>query len=197
MMGREHCKIISECAGFDIYDYYRKYSVGSGYLRLSRKVKEKYIREMDTLCHKLGMRFYVSDAHYKETCDNSCCCGLPPDWNYSRGNFSYALQLCRKKGTVRFSEIDADMAFLNFPWCKADGYNCNSTEKRAKFEYMTMRDYLRYLWNNPYAGQSPYVLFNGVMRPSGKDEHGDIIYSFNEKVTYIKCGHSCIGCNGC
>lgn len=197
MMGREHCEIISECAGFDIYDYYKKYSVGNGYLRLSRKVKEKYIRDMDNLCHKLGMRFYVSDAHYKEACDNSCCCGLPPDWNYSRGNFSYALQLCRKNGTVHFSEIDADMGFLNFEWCKAEGYNCNSTEKRAKFEYMTMRDYLRYLWNNPYAGQSPYILFNGVMRPSGKDENGDIVYSYNDKVTYIPCSNHCTGCNGC
>ena len=196
-MGREHCKIISECAGFDLYDYYKKYSVGNGYLRLSRKVKEKYIQEMDTLCHKLGMRFYVSDAHYKEACDNSCCCGLPEGWDYSRGNFSYALQLCRKNGSVHFHEIDADMGFLDFQWCKAEGYNRNSTETLAKYEFMTMRDYLRYLWNNPYAGQSPYKLFNGIMRPAGKDEHDDVVYTYNESVTYVPCGNHCIGCGGC
>ena len=122
---------------------------------------------------------------------------LPEGWDYSRGNFSYALQLCRKNGSVHFHEIDADMGFLDFQWCKAEGYNCNSTETRAKYEFMTMRDYLRYLWNNPYAGQSPYKLFNGIMRPAGKDEHGDVVYTYNESVTYVPCGNHCIGCGGC
>lgn len=193
---RKNYEIISECAGFDIFDFYKKYSSGSGYLRLNRKIKEKYIQEMDSLCEKLGMRFYVSDAHFKEACDNSCCCALPEGWDYSRGNFSYALQLAKKNGVVHFSEIDADMGFLNFPWVKAEGYNTNSIERRAKFEFMTMRDYLRYLWNNPYAGQSPYHLFEGVMKPSGRDENGDIIYTYDSTKTYVGCG-GCNGCSGC
>lgn len=61
---REHYQTISDCAGFDIVEFYRKYSNGSGYLRLNRKVKEKYIYKMKELCHNLGMRFYVSDAHF-------------------------------------------------------------------------------------------------------------------------------------
>lgn len=197
-IGREHCRIISECAGFDIYDYYRRYSAGSGYLRLNRKVKRQYVEDMDALCKKLGMRFYVSDAHFKEACSNSCCCGLPPEWNYSRGNFSYALQLCRQNGEVHFSEIDADMSFLGFEWKKADGFNTNSVERRAKFEFMSMRDYLRYLWNNPYAGQSPYTLFGGVMEPAGKDERGDIVYRYNAAVTFVQGGNkACTYCTGC
>ena len=99
---REHYKTISECAGFDIVEFYRKYSSGSGYLRLNRKIKEKYIRNMQELCHKLGMRFYVSDAHFKEACDNCCCCALPPNWDYSRGNFSAALQIAKRTGEVRW-----------------------------------------------------------------------------------------------
>ena len=43
--------------------------------------------QMKKLCDELGMRFYVSDAHFKESCNNSCCCALPEDWEYSRGNF--------------------------------------------------------------------------------------------------------------
>ena len=193
IVARKNYEIISECAGFDIFDFYKKYSSGSGYLRLNRKVKEKYIREMDELCRKLGMRYYVSDAHYKEACTGSCCCGLPEDprYNYSRGNFSYALQLCKKNGRVTFAEIDADMGHLNFPWGKAEGYNTNSIERRAKFEYMTMRDYLRYLWNAPYAGQSPYTLFGGVMKPAGKDERGDIIYEYDSTKTYISPCERC------
>lgn len=196
---RKNYEIISECAGFDIVDFYKKYSTGSGYLRLNRKVKEKYIRSMSELCKKLGMRFYVSDAHFKEACVGSCCCGLPDDprYNYSRGNFSYALQLCKKNGEVHFSEIDADMGHLNFEWGKAEGYNCNSTERRAKFEFMTMRDYMRYLWNDPYAGQSPYTMFGGVMKPIGKDSNGDVVYGYDSRKTYVQCTQSCSECGGC
>lgn len=184
---REHYKTISECAGFDIVDFYRKYSNGSGYLRLNRKVKEKYVKNMKELCHKLGMRFYVSDAHFKECCDNCSCCALPQEWDYSRGNFSAALQIAKKCGEVRWSDIERDMYFLDFEWNKAEGFNTNSAEARAKFRDMTMKEYLRYLWNNPKRGQSPYHLFEKVLVPNGEDENGDIIYRYNQSVTFEPC----------
>lgn len=186
---KTHYDIISECCGFDIVDFYRKYSNGSGYLRLNRKVKEKYVRNMQELCHKLGMRFYVSDAHFKECCDNCSCCALPPEWDYSRGNFSGALQIAKRCGEVRWSDIEGDMYYLNFPLVKAQGFNINSSENKAKFEGMSMKDYLRYLWNNPKRGQSPYKLFERVLKPDGLDENGDIIYKYNEEVTFEKCRH--------
>lgn len=139
---------------------------------------------MKEISHECGMRFYVSDAHFKETCDNACCCGLPDDWNISRFQFSNALQLCKKNGEVRFSEIDKDSGHLNFEFKKAEGFNTSSIEKRAKFAGMTMRDYLRYLWNDPKAGQSPYRMFEGVMRPNGYDENGDIIYIYDQTRTF-------------
>lgn len=177
---------ISECCGFDVIEFYKKHSSGSGYLRLNRKIKEKYMKEMKNLCDRLGMRFYVSDAHFKELCSNGCCCGLPPDWNYSRGNFSYALQLCRRNGEVHFSEIETDMRYLeNVKFNGAHGFNTNSSERRAKFFYSTMKDYLRYIWNNPKAGQSPYKMFGGVMRPNGIDENGDVVYVFDPNKTFI------------
>ena len=71
---KEHYQIISNRCGFDIVDFYRKHSGGSGYLRLNRKIKEPYIMAMKKLCAELGMRFYVSDAHFKECSDNCCCC---------------------------------------------------------------------------------------------------------------------------
>lgn len=183
-LAREHYKTISDCCGFDIVEFYRKYSNGSGYLRLNRKIKEKYIHKMRDLCHELGMRFYVSDAHFKECSDNACCCALPPNWDYSRGHFSAALQIAKKTGSVRWSDVEKDMYFLEFPWCKAEGFNCNSSENRAKFDGMTMKDYLRYLWNNPKRGQSPYKAFERVLRPDGIDENGDIIYRFDTSVTF-------------
>lgn len=182
---KEHYKTISECCGFDIVEFYRKYSNGSGYLRLNRKIKEKYIKNMRDLCHKLGMRFYVSDAHFKEACDNCCCCALPPNWDYSRGNFSAALQIAKKTGEVRWSDIEKDMYFLNISLKKSA--LMQSSEQRAKFSDMTVKEYLRYLWNTPRMGQSPYKIFERVLIPDGVDENGDIIYKYNKDVTFEPC----------
>lgn len=173
---------INELAGFDVMAFYKKYSVQSGYLRLNRKVKEPFMRNMKDLCDKLGMRFYVSDAHFKEFCCNGSCCGLPPTWNYSRGQWCEALQIAKNnpKGIVTWDDISKDIEMLvsGFQWREASGYNCNSTEKRAKYDGMSMRDYMNYLWNNPQNGQSPYKLFEGALQPAGKDENDNIIYEF-------------------
>lgn len=173
----------NELCGFDVMEFYRKYSVSSGYLRLNRKVKEPFLRNMKNLCEEVGMRFYVSDAHFKEMCCNGSCCGLPPDWNYSRGQWSEALQIAKINGVVRYSDVKGDIEKLvsGFQWVRAQGFNCNSSERRAKFEGMTMADYMRWLWNNPQAGQSPYKLFEGVLRPVGKDDCKDLIYQYTGK----------------
>ena len=195
---KEHYKVISECCGFDVVDFYRKHSNGSGYLRLNRKIKEPYVKKMKELCDRLGMRFYVSDAHFKEASNNACCCALPPEWDYSRGHFSAALQIAKKKGVVYWSDIEKDMYFLDgFEWHKACGFNCNSSVARAKFSGMTMKDYLHYLWNSPKRGQSPYKIFERVLEPSGIDKNGDIIYKYNESVTFEKCScEECADCRG-
>lgn len=109
-------------------------------------------------------------------------CGLPADWNYSKGQFCEALQIARKApdGCVRFSDISKDIDILHsYDWGRATGYNANSSERRAKFMDMSMADYLRWLWNNPQAGQSPYTLFEGALVPSGKDADGNLIYHYN------------------
>ena len=176
--------IFDKLCGFDLFDFYKKYSYASGYLRLNRKVKRPFVENMKNLCDELGIRFYVSDAHFKELCCNGSCCGLPADWNYSHGQFCEALQICKKNGSVRFSEISMDIEELHqYPWKRASGYNRNSSEKKAHFQGMTMAQYMRWLWNNPQAGQSPYTMFEGVMKPQGKDENGDIIYIFDKERT--------------
>lgn len=181
---KEYMPKLSELCGFDLMELYRKYSVSAGYLRLNRKIKEPFMRKMQAACKEVGMRFYVSDAHFKELCCNGSCCGLPEDWNYSHGQFCEALQIAKRNGEVRYSDICKDIQTLhNYGWSKATGYNCNSSERRAKFFGMSMADYMRWLWNNPQAGQSPYKMFEGVMMPSGKDSNGDIIYKYNKQRT--------------
>lgn len=186
----EHYKTISECCGFNIVEFYRKYSQSSGYLRLNRKIKEPYIAKMQELCHDLGMRFYVSDAHFKECSDNCCCCALNKDWNYSRGHFAAALQVAKKKGVVRWADIEGDMYFLDFPVTRAEGFNINSSENRAMYDGMTMKEYLRFLWNNPSRGQSPYKIFGKVLIPNGYDNDHNIIYKYNKEVTFEPNGNA-------
>lgn len=178
---REFMPTLSDLCGFDVMAFYRKYSVAQGYLRLNRKIKAPFIHNMRDLCKEVGMRFYVSDAHFKELCCNGSCCGLPADWNYSKGQFCEALQIAKQKGTVYYSDIRKDIDELHgaYDWGKATGFNANSSEKRAQFYGMSMADYMRWLWNNPQAGQSPYKLFEGVLQPIGKDAEGNIIYKYN------------------
>lgn len=181
---KEYMPKLSELCGFDLMAFYKKYSYSQGYLRLNRKVKEPFIMNMKNLCNEVGMRFYVSDAHFKECCNNGSCCGLPEDWNYSKGQFCEALQICKNKGRVTWDDIKGDIEMLHdYDWHKAVGYNCNSSERRAKFYGMTMAAYMRWLWNNPQAGQSPYKMFEGVMTPEGTDENGNLIYVYNLKKT--------------
>ena len=181
---KEYMPTLSELCGFDLMAFYKKYSVAQGYLRLNRKVKRPFIENMKQVCDEVGMRFYVSDAHFKELCHNGSCCGLPPTWNYSRGQFCEALQLCKKNGQVTWDEIKPDIESLHqYDWGRASGFNANSSEKRAQFYAMSMAEYMRWLWNNPQAGQSPYKMFEGVMQPSGKDANGNIIYTYNHNRT--------------
>lgn len=80
---------------------------------------------------------------------------------------------------VKGDDYEINMLVSQFEWRQASGYNCNSSEKRAKFEGMTMADYMRWLWNNPQNGQSPYKLFEGALVPIDKDLEGNLIYKFN------------------
>lgn len=181
---KEFMPTLSELCGFDVMAFYRKYSVQGGYMRLNRKIKAPFINNMHDLCKEVGMRFYVSDAHFKELCCNGSCCGLPPEWNYSKGQWCEALQIAKKNGQVRFSEVCGDInSLLDFPMGKAQGYNLKSTENRAHFAGMSMADYMRWLWNNPQNGQSPYKLFEGVLRPTIKDEDGNLIYIYDKSRT--------------
>ena len=178
---RSHQATFRELCGFDLLEFYKKYSVSAGYLRLNRKVKEPFIRKMKDLCEQRGVRFYVSDAHFKELCCNGSCCGLPASWNYSKGQFCEALQIGKSQGMVHWSDISKDMAFLSEVPGKAIQNINGSSENRAKFTGMSLFDYLHYLWNTPRAGQSPYTMFEGILVPDGKDDDGNIIYRYNKE----------------
>ena len=188
---KKNYQVISDLIGFDLFDFYKKHSETSGYYRLNRNIKEPVYKHMKQICDELGMRLYISDAHFKELSHNACCCGLPPEWDYSRGNFSYALQVAKANGVVHFSDISKHMMDnFDFEWRKAEGYNTNSVERRYKFDEMSMKEFLRYTWNNPLAGQSPYKMFGKILQPDGIDDNGDTVYRFHPEFTIENYGVS-------
>jgi DNA repair photolyase len=173
---------VSELCGFDVFEFYQKHSTGSGYMRLNYEVKRPYVDKMKALCDQLGMRFYVSDAHHKEKCSNGSCCGLPPSWNYSRGQFTEALLIAKEKGTVRWSDISGKMDHLKqINYARAEGFNTANVMNRATRGRQTLYDYLQEIWNTPNNLKSPYKYFGGIMNPTGTDENGDVIYEYRPK----------------
>lgn len=170
-------QIISDVAGFDILQFYRAYSNGV-YKRLNGRIKAPYIEQMKELCEKLGMRFYVSDPHFKECSNNCCCCGLNTEWNYSHGNFAYALQLAKEKGVVYWKDIEKEMPFFeDTPAVKV--LATLKKRSRAEISNMSIKEYMHYLWNEIERPQSPYKVFRKALVPCGRDSEGNIIYRYN------------------
>lgn len=176
--------IMSKLLGYDIYAYYRKHSTGSGYLRLNYGLKRKVILDMRRLAHKYKMRFYVSDAHHKEKCDATCCCGTPPSFKIYRGQFNEALLLARSspEHKVYWKDIKsyADNVLRHVRVYDANGYNIGGTRQRAKRYKQSMSEYLREVWNTPSSSKSPYKYFEGVLYPVGLDTDNNVIYKYNK-----------------
>ena len=168
---------ISRIAGYDIIKMYKSMK-GGWYLRGNREMKRPYVDAMQEKCDKLGLRFYVSDAHFKERCANGSCCGLRPEWNYSRGQFTEALVIAKEKGQVRWADIEPGLRYADFSFGNAEGFNQVSSERRAAHHDWSMKDYVRREWNNVNGGHSPYKYFGGVLHPVGRDGAGDVIYEY-------------------
>lgn len=160
--------------------YYLENSKQHGYKRLNRGIKAPIIREMMEHTHSLGMRFHVSDAFCRE-CNDACnCCGVPPEWSVSQeGNIGQAIIIARERGEVHFSDISEDIGkYLSFPWVYAAGYNTGTNKARALNYDTTMMQFLRENWNNPGKGTSPAKGYGGILRPTGRDENGDVVYRY-------------------
>ena len=177
---------ISKVVGFDIYDFYMKHSEGAGYKRLNYSIKKPIIKNMKKIAHKHHMRFYVSDAHHKEKCDFTCCCGTPLDFKTYNGHYAHALHLAKKNSpdhTVYWSDISDEVnTYLgHFGWNEAVGFNNHHSINYAKRSNQSMGDYLHEIWNNPKSTKSPFKYFEGILYPVGLDENNDVIYKYNTK----------------
>lgn len=181
---RDRYNEISRACGFDVFGYYKRHSsMRSGLLRLNYEVKRPHIERVRALCEENGIKFFVSDAHHKEASEGTGCCGLPdtgPLSRMNRGQFAEAMQIAKRDGVVRWSQI-AKLAepLGNIPYYAAEGFNIGTTRNRAQRRYQTMFDYMHDVWNSPEIGMSPARYFGGVLVPHGTDENGDIVYLYN------------------
>ena len=183
---------ISEMVGFDIFEFYKKHShPPSGYLRLNYDIKRPYIEKLERLCKKLGLLFFVSDAHHKEKSAAGGCCGLPaggPLSNWSKGQYSEAIAIARKKGRVHWSDIADDAAWLKkIPFKEAEMFNQGNTQRRAKFGTKSLFDYMHNQWNDIKSQVSPARYFGGALVPGGLDSDGNVIYLYNRP--FVNDGH--------
>jgi DNA repair photolyase len=179
---KERYNKISEIIGMDIYKLYRKLSTGNGYLRLNKTAKLPFIRKMKDLCDSLGLRFYVSDAHFKELCPNGSCCGLGPEWNYYRGQLTEALCIAKKNGKVSLGDILKSMDATRDVLMK-HAINTAGSMAGAARQTQTMAQYLQQVWNTPAMQKSPYRYFHGALRPIGLDDDKNIIYKYMGEIT--------------
>jgi DNA repair photolyase len=182
---RKHMPVLNKVLGFDLLAFYRQYSDRKGYLRLNKNLKRPFVDEMEAECKARGLRFYVSDPDFKERSANGSCCGLPPDWPYARGQFTEALVIARERGEVSWSDLEPHLDYAQFNAVRA--HYCqlvrSSSGRIAQFKHMTMAEAIRWHWNNPESGNSPWGLYRGVLRPDRLDEQGNLIYVYDSSRT--------------
>jgi hypothetical protein len=178
---RERYEEMSRVLGYDIFEYYKTLSNPSiSYMRLNPKIKERYVKRMRELCHELGMRFAISDPHFKYLNDTLSCCGLDDKYNFMTAPYNLALKIAREKGIVHWKDVEAGI-----DWAKDIGAS-EIFIVRTKFDYrrrkgQDAKEYIRSMWNTTKkAGYCPYLYFAGYLEPIGKDENGDLIYKSND-----------------
>jgi len=176
----ERYRELSEVLGYDVDDFYRRYSMG-GMMRLNPQIKRPYIDAVEAAVRRRGMGFYVSDAHFKDRSDGPACCGLDDGWKVARGQFTNAVLIARHRPDhrVRWSDIAGDAERLLAAMPVAGFLNLyGGITTRVKWRRKSVCQWLRSMWNTPTMRRSPYQMFGGLLRPVSLDEAGDVVYEY-------------------
>lgn len=188
----ENYKQISKACGFNVIEFYRKNSSGGGLWRLNYDLKRPYIQKYVHECERIGLPYFVSDAHHKEKCCSGSCCGLL-DRNehfkeYAKYQYTNLLQIAKQKGFVTLEDAERLSTAAEKQWrvqCRFDGNRNIVDEGKRRYGKMTMQDFFLKMWNDPTRKNSPEQYFEGVLRAGGKDKQGNIIYFYNYKKAQI------------
>jgi len=187
---KEHYRWMSKVLGFDIMKYYNKLSPNSrgSYKRLNRNVKERYIKAMYKICKDNGIKFACSDPDFKELCQTNNCCGAPDDWGIMKNQLTNLLRKAFKKyhdtGEKFIHFVDMMEDINEDEWKHQQVFMqdeiCKTAMQSSELKRTTHFDLIRNRWNNPKSKNSPYVYFDGKMRPHHVDNDGNIVYEYIE-----------------
>lgn len=169
---------MSNALGYDVHAFYRANSQGSGYRRLTRKIKLPVYTQMKQFCQRLGLGLSLSDAHCRDLNEQCNCCGVPKDWNSQEANFQGAILIAKEKGRVTWDDIEPQVTALfgGFRWIAAEQFNTGTNRNRAIFDQTTMAEWIKYLWNNPDKLNSPENAYGGILKANGRDKKGNVVY---------------------
>jgi len=194
---------LSDTVGFDIVKYAKAITPKKrgGYLRLSRDVKEPYIRKIYQWCLENDVLFACSDPDFKELNMSGSCCGLPeldrnkyhPDLsNFIRSQWTSFLRNARinfwKKNTVEdvlkndfedelitFSQVkdNPDSKWMNSKEFTNDSVEVTGMNKSERMN-STLMLFMRKRWNK--CKEVNY--FDGKILPLKYDEEDNVVYKY-------------------
>lgn len=169
---------MSNILGYDVWEFYMKNSKQMGYKRLSEAIKRPVMQSIRAYAHSLGLQFNCSDMFCRDLNDTKNCCGAPDDISY-KGNFQNAIFIAKDKGTVSWDDWSEEtVRFMSYPFVKACGFNSQSTKLRSQFYGMTMKDWIRSIWNSPIKGNSPMKGYGHLLMPDHMDDSNNIVYKW-------------------
>ena len=199
-------KIFNKYMGCDLIAFYRKMSptTRGTYMRLNRNIKRYFVERMIKKCRELDLKLAISGPDFKELGydEGGNCCGLP-----SKNPFNKELEnFCKKQMTSvlikahkKFWENGGkkevlikwdDMKDEKYgDWMKEHRYWTDSIVcYQSDYERLYTgheREFLE-VWNSLSTPRNPYRYFDGIMKPVGLDEKGNIIYKYNPPKFYYK-----------
>jgi len=154
--------------------------------RASRDVKYEMTMRVYNKSKELGLRFGISDPHFKELNDTGCCCGLPEEdkWfgNWSRRQMTEVIVQAKKahkageKRLFNYEDWRPEWAHMIPFTTMVSAENWHNYRRK---KHKTFGDYMRDKWNDPISPRGPYKYFEKTLIPIGKDSNtGDLAYEY-------------------
>jgi hypothetical protein len=167
--------------GFDILEFYRQNSEGSGYLRLNFETKKPYIEKIVDLCKEHNLKLAVSDAHLKTYGEMGCCCGVPEDWNYFKGQLTEAIVNAKKcGGCFSWDDLGSDLRYYEDIKYEKSLLNKISMKHLAEYKDHSVADFLQEKWANPTDPNSPSGYTDKNIIPVKLNENENIVYKIKD-----------------
>jgi len=101
--------------------------------------------------------------------------------NYHLCQFTNALQICKEKGEVHWSDISKYGQWMKNHHYSINGLTCGNARSSENCRNQSMYETMRNIWNNPKSAKSPYKYFDGIMYPDRLDKNKDVVYKYNPK----------------